>query len=262
MCLWEMSMSRIFLSFLFLSCPILRETPVGGQMVGRCFGLFRIHQNQRSQKPWHPRNFTTSLQRKGRRHRSTGREMFGRSVMVIACKKVQGPPKKTVELLCKRYIHTPGAWWPIKIAHSRNARGVQIDFHHCIRYFCECVVWRPQKDTLRTTSGPNAPFNHPPPPKKKHVQVCRVNNAWEKGQDLGAYKIKYKQPRATSTGQGQEGPGSIFGPPEAFLFCLFLSLSFFFAFASWKEQHETIKFQSLVHQSFLFFFGFLSCFLI
>ena len=51
-----------------------------------------------------------------------------------------------------------------------------------------------------------------------------------------------------------------------FLFCflvfgLFLSVSFFFAFVSWKEQHENIQLQSFPSSIFSLFFGFLSCFL-
>ena len=39
-----------------------------------------------------------------------------------------------------------------------------------------------------------------------------------------------------------------FGP----FFCLFLSFSFFFAFVSWEEHHETIKFQSFFINPFSF----------
>ena len=50
-------------------------------------------------------------------------------------------------------------------------------------------------------------------------------------------------------------------------FSLFLSFSFFFAFVSWKEQHQNIKLQLFFHQYFLFFvscllFSFQSLFLI
>ena len=46
-----------------------------------------------------------------------------------------------------------------------------------------------------------------------------------------------------------------------FLACLFLSFCFFFAFVSWKEQHQNIQLKSFfVHQSFLLFVGFLSSF--
>ena len=45
-------------------------------------------------------------------------------------------------------------------------------------------------------------------------------------------------------------------------FCLFNSFSFFFAFVSWKEQHQNIQLQSFLASIFsLFFSGFLSCFL-
>ena len=36
-------------------------------------------------------------------------------------------------------------------------------------------------------------------------------------------------------------------------FVIFLSFSFFFAFVSWKEQHQIIQLQFFLHQSFLFF---------
>ena len=39
-------------------------------------------------------------------------------------------------------------------------------------------------------------------------------------------------------------------------FCLFLSFSFFFAFVSWKEQHQNIELQHLLHQYFLVFLVF------
>ena len=38
-------------------------------------------------------------------------------------------------------------------------------------------------------------------------------------------------------------------------FCLFNSFSFFFAFASWKEQHQNIKLQSFPSSIFFFFWG-------
>ena len=44
------------------------------------------------------------------------------------------------------------------------------------------------------------------------------------------------------------------------LFCLFHYFWFFFAFVSWKEQHQILQLQSFFHQSFLIFVGFLSSF--
>ena len=44
-------------------------------------------------------------------------------------------------------------------------------------------------------------------------------------------------------------------------YCLFLSFSFFFAFVSWKEQHQNTLLQICSSSIFSRFFGFLSCFL-